>query len=76
MRDDGYDDIEAAVVLTTVRVSRKIRTCATCLGTIHPGEQYVRHFLPPDGDHEKAMTITEHASAGICYTVLGQEATP
>lgn len=70
---DEIEDVSSAVVLTTVRISRKTRTCATCLSEIRPGEQYARHFLPPDAEHAAAMTITEHVSAGICYAVMCQE---
>lgn len=71
--DDGYDDMSPAVVLTTFRRSRKPRTCATCGGGIRAGEQYARHFLPPDADHPESMVIIEHVSAAICYVVMNQE---
>jgi hypothetical protein len=70
--DDGYDDMSPAVVLTTERTSRKLRTCANCLGAILPGDRYLRRFLPPDAEHATSMTIIEHASPGTCYVVMTQ----
>jgi hypothetical protein len=64
----GDEDIEAAIMLATVRTSRKARDCATCGGQIRPGEQYRRIFFPP-GDHGPA-TFSVHLSAGDCWSVL------
>ena len=71
-RDDDHD-MSPAVVLTTFRASRIERTCGTCGGAIRPGEQYARHFLPPDTGHDTSATIAEHVSAGICYTIMNQD---
>lgn len=65
------EDAAPVTVLTTVRVSRKARTCSVCLGEIKPGERYARRFLPPDAEHEKAMTVAEHENAGACWFFLG-----
>jgi hypothetical protein len=69
----GEEDPPETTVLTTFRRSRAARTCGTCLGEIRPGEQYARHFLPANADHGRYLIVIEHASACICYAVLGQD---
>jgi hypothetical protein len=66
-------DGENAVVLTTWRTARAERTCGTCGGVIKAGEQYARHFFPPETDGGTSLTVTEHASSYTCWTVMNQE---
>lgn len=63
-------DADDATVLTTFRVSRIERTCGTCHGVIRAGEQYARHFFPPESKNGRSLTVAEHASAYTCWTIM------
>jgi hypothetical protein len=56
---------------TTNPTARKTYNCATCTGTIQPGQRYARTTIPPGGtdwcSDEGWTTVITHEAADQCY---------
>jgi hypothetical protein len=53
-----------AVVLETVRVSRRDRDCAGCTGKIRKGQAYRRFAIPPEVPGDRWFVQCQHADGG------------